>query len=135
MTALPTPLVPVSWGELLDKLTILAIKRARIDDREALANIAREEQALAAAAGPAMADPATAPLVAELQRINAALWDIEDQLRRHEAAACFDAGFVELARAVYRLNDERAAAKRAVNRALGSELIEEKSYAAVTAAR
>jgi hypothetical protein len=65
-----------------------------------------------------------------LKSINAALWDIEDQIREHERAKNFDADFVGLARSVYRTNDERSAVKRAINELLASKIIEEKSYAA-----
>lgn len=125
---LPTPQVPVSWGELLDKLVILAIKRDRIADPAKLANVAHEHDALAIVAAPALAMAAVAPLLADLRRINLALWRIEDAIREREAEHRFDADFIALARAVYRTNDERAAVKRAINAALGSEMVEEKSY-------
>jgi len=128
MTAtLPTPNVPVSWGELLDKLTILQIKQARLTDPAALANVRREHDALAALAAPAMA--AVLADLAALRAVNEALWDIEDAIRAEEAAGRFDADFIGLARSVYRRNDERAALKRRINDRLGSELVEEKSYA------
>lgn len=122
-----TPHVPVSWGELLDKITILAIKRRRLADPAALANVAREHNLLLAVAAPAL--PRVAALVAELEAINEDLWAIEDAIRAEEAAARFEAEFVRLARAVYRRNDARAAIKRRINDALGSALVEEKSYA------
>lgn len=128
-TPLATPVVPVSWGELLDKLVILEIKRARIADPDKLSNIAHEHDTLTLIAGPVLSGPAVALFLADLHRINIALWDIEDAIREHEAAERFDADFIALARAVYRTNDERAAVKRAINAALGSELVEEKSYA------
>ena len=124
---LPTPHVPVSWGELIDKLVILAIKRERIADSAKRANVEREHDALAAIAAPAINRVASE--AAELRRINESLWDVEDAIREHEAAGSFGAEFVTLARAVYRTNDERAAVKRAINDRLGSELVEEKSYA------
>ena len=125
----PAPLVPVSWGELLDKLVILAIKHERIGDPVKLGNVAREQAALQAIAAPAVAEPTIAALLADLRRVNEALWEIEDAIREQEAAGAFGATFVTLARSVYRTNDERAAIKRAINAALGSELVEEKSYA------
>jgi hypothetical protein len=127
-------LVPISAGELLDKMTILRIKSRRMQDAGKLANVRRElaalehtcEQALGARLTSG-ADGLAAEILA-LEQVNAALWDIEDRIRDHEAAARFDAGFIELARAVYLRNDERAAIKRRINVALGSALIEEKSY-------
>jgi len=126
---LTTLTVPVSWGELLDKLTILAIKRARIAAPAALANVAREHAALAPIAAPALAVDGVAALVADLTHVNEALWDIEDDIRAEDAAGRFGDAFVALARAVYRTNDERAAIKRRINDLLGSDLVEEKSYA------
>jgi hypothetical protein len=123
-------LVPVSPGELLDKITILRIKADRISDPAKLVNVRHElrllertwsESGAAAAADVARDEKA-------LQEVNAALWDIEDRIRDKEAAHSFDAGFIELARAVYVTNDERAAIKRRVNDALGSKIVEEKSY-------
>jgi hypothetical protein len=124
----PTPHVPVSWGELLDKITILQIKRERLTGA-ALANVTRELDALSVLAGPVLAgDEAARTLMARLKALNETLWDIEDRIRAKEAAGLFDADFVALARSVYQRNDERAALKRELNRHLGSELVEEKSY-------
>lgn len=124
-----TPRVPVSWGELIDKITILEIKNARIADPAKRANVARELAALAAArdAGGALPAP-VGPLTAELRGVNEALWEIEDAIRDCEARGDFGSGFVDLARSVYRTNDRRAALKRRINEAMGSELVEEKSY-------
>ncbi|MCC7048136.1 MAG: hypothetical protein IT562_15595 [Alphaproteobacteria bacterium] len=124
-----TPLAPVSWGELIDKITILEIKARRIADPAKRANVARELQALVAVrdAGGAL-PPAVAPLAAELGAVNDALWEIEDAIRGCEAAGDFSARFVALARKVYTTNDRRAALKRRINELLGSELVEEKSY-------
>ena len=121
--------VPISPGEFLDKLTILEIKSARIADPSKLANVRRELELLRAtwAASPLAARDVTA-LVADLRAVNEALWEVEDRLRDLEAGKRFDAEFVEQARAVYRHNDRRAAIKRELNVALGSDLIEEKSY-------
>ena len=112
-------LIPVSWGELVDKLTILELKLARIADPAALVNVRHEHDLLRAIAAPALDDPALAAPVAALRAVNAMLWEIEDAIRRHEARGDFGEGFVALARAVYRRNDERAAIKRAINTALG----------------
>jgi hypothetical protein len=116
----------VSWGELLDKITILELKRDRIGDAGALANVARELDLLRTIA--ASVSGHVAPLVERLRGVNAALWDVEDAIRQEEAADRFGVEFVALARAVYTRNDERAAIKRAINDALGSVLVEEKSY-------
>jgi Family of unknown function (DUF6165) len=122
-------LVPVSPGELLDKITILRIKCARIAEVEKLAHV-REELARLEASRQASL-PAGIELAADeaaLERVNAELWDIEDRIREHEAQRRFDADFIELARAVYMRNDERAALKRRINLKLESDLVEEKSY-------
>jgi hypothetical protein len=122
------PHVPVSWGELLDKITILEIKTERLGGVEARANAAKELDLLREIAAPAIACGPAVALVAHLKQLNQALWDIEDHIRDHERAGDFGPGFVELARSVYRHNDQRGALKREINLALGSVLIEEKSY-------
>lgn len=121
--------VQTSPGEFLDKLTILEIKAERMRDEAQLANVRRELDLLRAtwAASPLSARDVAAPL-AELKRVNESLWEIEDRIRAKEASQRFDADFVELARSVYRTNDRRAAIKRELNLALGSDLLEEKSY-------
>ncbi len=121
-------LVPVSPGELLDKITILRIKAARIADDAKLANVRLELELLErtwleACAGVEFGDEERA-----LRAVNERLWDIEDRIRDKEAGGSFDQEFIELARSVYLANDERAAVKRRVNLALGSRLVEEKSY-------
>jgi len=123
--------IPVSWGELFDKLTILRIKLARISEASKQANISAELAALECipAAHP-LPEQELEPLVSELQQINETLWDIEDDIRQCERENDFSDRFIELARAVYRTNDRRADLKRAVNDLLGSELVEEKSYQA-----
>jgi len=120
---------PVSFGELIDKITILEIKAARIGDAAKLANVRTELDLLCAtwAAHPASGTDISAER-AQLLAVNQALWDIEDRIRLKEKAKAFDAEFIELARAVYFRNDERAAVKRAINEKLGSTLVEEKSY-------
>jgi hypothetical protein len=122
-------LVPISPGELLDKITILRIKRVRILDAGKLANVKLElallEQTWRECGG------ATQEVTLEeraLQNVNERLWDIEDRIRDKEAKQSFDRDFIELARSVYVANDERAAIKRRINSQLGSRLIEEKSY-------
>lgn len=121
--------VPVSYGELIDKITILEIKSQHITDAAKLVNIRTELDLLNAtwAAHPASANDISAEK-AELLAVNQALWTIEDDIRIKEKAKAFDQGFVELARAVYVTNDKRAAIKRDINVRLGSALVEEKSY-------
>jgi len=122
-------LVPISPGELLDKITILRIKSARIVDEAKLANVHRELSRLQASRVAVLgADADLAVEETALERVNAELWDIEDRIREHEAQQRFDAAFIELARAVYLRNDERAALKRRINLKLQSALVEEKSY-------
>ncbi len=128
MTALQSPSVPVSWGELLDKLTILEIKAQRIASPAARANIAREQALLHAAATEVLAHSGVQPLLVALRAVNQRLWDIEDAIRQEDAQARFGRHFIRLARAVYHENDARAAIKREINAILGSELVEEKSY-------
>jgi Family of unknown function (DUF6165) len=122
-------LVPISPGELLDKITILRIKEARIMDAAKLANVKLELGLLeqtwrecGAAACDLSADERA------LQQLNEQLWDLEDRVRDKEAKQSFDRDFIELARSVYLANDERAAIKKRINTQLGSRLIEEKSY-------
>jgi hypothetical protein len=122
-------LVPISPGELLDKITILRIKSARIGDTGKLVNVRRELALLehnwrqTVSAGAELAGEEAA-----LERVNNELWDIEDRIREHEAQRRFDAGFIELARSVYLRNDERAAIKQRINLKLKSAIVEEKSY-------
>jgi hypothetical protein len=123
-------LVPVSPGELVDKITILRIKAARITDAQKLHNVRVELEALEATwrgCGAPVSDVAADE--AALQQVNESLWDIEDRIRDKERDHQFDAEFIELARAVYVTNDERATIKKRINLALGSRLVEEKSYA------
>ena len=126
----PFPCVPVSWGELIDKLSILEIKAERLRAPEAVANVRREVALLSAI----LAEQRThlqelAALKAALDAVNRRLWDIEDAVREKEAAGSFDAAFVDLARSVYRANDERSRIKRRINELLRSGIVEEKQYA------
>lgn len=120
-------LVPVSVGELIDKITILRIKQRHIKDAAKLQNIGAELQALEAVCAKAQLDTKDA-LAIELEAINQKLWEIEDDIRDKERAKAFDQGFVELARAVYVTNDERFRVKSEINAAAGSLYKEEKSY-------
>ena len=121
--------VPVSFGELLDKIAILQIKSERMTDPAKLANVRNELAALDAtwAAHPA-AQQDIAALRAELKAVNERLWVIEDDIRLKEKAQAFDDEFVQLARSVYFQNDIRARVKKDINLALGSAYVEEKSY-------
>ena len=121
--------VPVSVGEVLDKITILQIKLAHISDANKLANIQNELGALLPlVAGDVFTTDAMQGLMTELKSVNEALWNIEDDIREKEAAKTFDAEFIRLARAVYVTNDRRADIKREINLMTGSALVEEKSY-------
>ena len=121
--------VPVSYGELIDKITILEIKSQQMTDPAKLANVRNELDLLNATWSSAAASQTDiADERARLLAVNELLWDIEDRIRLKEKAQAFDAEFIELARAVYFRNDERAAFKREINLKLGSQLVEEKSY-------
>ena len=123
--------VDISPGELIDKITILEIKLERIRDPAKLANVRLEYDVLMEVYVREVVETAELQDLAQrLKKINTALWDVEDNIREHERAKNFDAGFVDLARSVYRTNDERSAVKRTINELLASKIIEEKSYAA-----
>ena len=121
-------LVPISVGELMDKISILEIKSERIKNPSQLENVVHELKALRAVRLGEMDRATLDKLSAELKRVNATLWDVEDAIRDCEARGDFGDRFIELARAVYRLNDERARLKKVINLASGSRLFEEKSY-------
>lgn len=122
--------VPVSWGELIDKITILEIKSERIADPAKLGNIRRELDLLTSKLGARASQPEAVRIKAALKGVNGSLWDVEDEIRAHENAGDFGSRFVELARSVYITNDRRAELKRELNTVLGSDLVEEKSYQA-----
>jgi hypothetical protein len=124
-------LIPVSWGELIDKITILEIKSQRLRSADARANTERELAALRQV----LAEQEPLPsglqqLGAALEAVNRRLWAIEDAIREKDVAGDFGPEFVTLARSVYQENDERSRLKRAINRLLNSALVEEKDYAA-----
>jgi len=123
-------LVPISPGELIDKITILEIKSQRMTDAAKLHNVRTELTLLSETwqASPFSATDISAEW-AGLRDVNGKLWDIEDRIRDKERDGLFDVEFVELARAVYFTNDDRAAIKKQINTKLGSALVEEKSYA------
>lgn len=121
--------VNVSVGEFLDKMTILEIKSERIEDEDKRRNVDKELELLRKTWGESTLSKFDISTQMEnLKRVNESLWDVEDQIRLKEAAQKFDDEFIQLARSVYRFNDRRAAIKRELNRILGSELTEEKSY-------
>lgn len=126
---MPSISVPISYGELIDKLTILEIKVERIKDAAKLANVHNEHELLRETWSQASVSSDISEERAKLKAVNQRLWDIEDRIRDKERQKCFDAEFIELARSVYFENDERAAIKRTINTKLGSALVEEKSYA------
>ena len=121
--------IPVSWGELIDKITILEIKLGEIREDAALSNVRREYEALTAVLSEsATASPSLETLKSDLLAINRELWVIEDDIRDCERKSDFGPEFIRLARAVYHTNDRRAAVKRKINILLDSDLVEEKSY-------
>lgn len=122
-------LVPISPGELLDKITILRIKAARMTDATKIANVKHELSLLEKTWKDSGAGAVNlGEDEAALTRVNEMLWVIEDEIRDEEHAQRFEEKFIELARAVYVTNDERAAIKKRVNTKLGSTIVEEKSY-------
>ena len=121
--------IEIAPGELIDKITILEIKAERISDQAKLANVRLELDTLAASRDAAIsASDDLRRLTADLKAVNEELWVIEDDIRECERSGDFGRKFVELARAVYKTNDRRAALKRDINNLLGSRLVEEKSY-------
>lgn len=121
--------VQLPLGDVVDKVTILLLKRAHMADAAKQTNVSRELEVLRAAWAAEGFEPMSSLAAWDgLRAVNAKLWQVEDELREHEANRDFGDNFVALARSVYKLNDQRAALKRAINDALGSELVEEKSY-------
>ena len=124
-----TPQVPISWGELIDKITILEIKEVKITSNNALDNIRKELVFLSDIVDKSKGVyDAISLLKNELKEVNLKLWQVEDEIREKEYSKEFDEEFINLARSVYRLNDDRANLKKNINEALFSELKEEKSY-------
>ena len=124
-----TPLVPISWGELIDKITILEIKEVKITSNNALDNIRKELVFLSDIVSNSKGIYDVISLLKnELKEVNLKLWQVEDEIREKEYSKEFDEEFINLARSVYRLNDDRANLKKNINQALFSELKEEKSY-------
>jgi hypothetical protein len=121
--------VQLPLGDIVDKVTILLLKRDRIDDQAKVENVVEELRVLEKS----WAEEGLVPMDelddwSALREVNGELWDVEDKLRLYESRQDFGTEFVELARSVYHLNDRRASLKRSINLALGSDLIEEKSY-------
>ena len=124
-----TPLIPVSWGELFDKITILQIKIENLQEKNALNNVKTEHDQLNIIYNTNfLKDEIARVLFNDLKEINQKLWDIEDKIRDKEKSKKFDKEFIELARNVYFTNDERSRIKRNINETFGSKIIEEKSY-------
>ena len=124
-----TPLIPISWGELFDKLTILQIKLKNLKDRNALKNVKVEYDQLYVIYNSNFLEDKKAKLfITNLKQINEKLWDIEDKIRDKERNKTFDQEFIELARNVYITNDQRSLIKRNINKTFRSYIIEEKSY-------
>ena len=122
-------LAEISIGELIDKITILEIKEAKIDDPAKLANIRHELAKLRDTRREVISSSkSVAKIASALKDVNEALWDIEDKIRDCERKGDFGSTFVELARSVYQTNDKRATLKRQLNEILNSTIIEEKSY-------
>jgi len=128
-TKKPTPLIPVSWGELIDKITILEIKQVQLADADKRRNVEHELALLRACLDAEIPDQtALAPLRQALKQVNERIWGTEDDIRDHERRQDFGPNFIRLARAVYHDNDARARLKRQINALLDSTIVEEKSY-------
>ena len=125
-----TPLIPISWGELFDKITILQIKLENLKEKNALKNVKLEHDQLFSIFNQFFLENTIAnELINDLKLINQKLWNIEDLIRDKERNKIFNEKFIELARKVYFTNDERSRIKRNINETFGSEIVEEKSYA------
>ena len=124
-----TPYIPISWGELFDKITILEIKIENLKEKNALKNVKTEHDQLNTIySSNFLKDEIARNLFNDLKKINQKLWNIEDKIRDKERSKNFDKEFIELARNVYFTNDERSRIKRNINETFGSKIIEEKSY-------
>ena len=125
-----SPQIPISLGELLDRITILQIKLEHLTSKDALKNVEREFKQLQLIFIQSCPETIEVKLLeVELKKINQQLWDIEDKIRDKERAKSFDDEFIQLTRNVYITNDKRSRIKRKINDIFGSELVEEKSYA------
>lgn len=129
MNKLSSPLAPISWGELVDKITILEIKRLKILSSKSLINVNKELVLLNNIfLGSEIYLNGIFELKDQLFEVNVKLWEIEDKIRIMESKNIFDDKFIQLARSIYTLNDERADLKRLINTNFNSEIVEEKSY-------
>ena len=123
------PIIPISWGELFDKITILQIKSEKILSPDSLKNVEKELKELRLIFDKAFAENLLAlEFMEKLRQINFELWNIEDQIREKERKKAFDNEFIQLARSVYMKNDQRSVIKGKINKAFGSDLVEQKSY-------
>jgi len=120
--------IPISIGELLDKLSILTIKSFKILDKEKARMVRNELRLLSPLADKYMSDPKTEDLYTDLLTVNISLWDIEDRIREYEKMQLFDDGFIQLARRVYQVNDERFIIKNKINELHGAGIQEVKQY-------
>jgi phenylalanyl-tRNA synthetase alpha subunit len=124
-----TPMVPVSWGELIDKLTILEIKQKYIKSQNQLENIKIEYSYLSLVFKKECKNKKiVAELTGKLKKINQYLWNVEEKIRKKDFNSEFDNDFISLAKKVYKYNDKRSSLKKQINLNLGSEIVEEKSY-------
>ena len=123
------PFIPISWGELFDKITILQIKSEKILSPDSLKNVDKELKELRLIFDKVFAENQLAlEFTEKLRQINFELWNIEDQIREKERKKAFDNEFIQLARSVYMKNDQRSVIKGKINKAFGSDLVEQKSY-------
>ena len=123
------PLIPISWGELFDKITILQIKSEKILSTDSLKNVDKELKELRLIFDKAFAENLLAlEFMEKLRQVNFELWNIEDQIREKERKKAFDNEFIQLARSVYMKNDQRSVIKGKINKAFGSDLVEQKLY-------
>jgi predicted nucleic acid-binding Zn-ribbon protein len=123
------PMIQISWGELIDKITILEIKERRLRSKESVANVRNELATLRNIVGDTLTKRQDlAALKEQLKSVNETLWEVEDKIRAKEAAKSFDREFVELARSIYMNNDQRGEFKRQINVLLKSKLGEQKQY-------
>ena len=119
---------PISLGELVDKISILMIKKKNISDKIKLQHVNKELQFLQKTLKKYISEEEINEFLLKLVNINSKLWDIEDDIRECERKKLFDQTFIDLARSVYFTNDERAKVKNDINKTFGSELVEVKSY-------
>lgn len=120
--------IEVSNGEILDKISILTIKKDRITDKAKRENVYNEFTTLLPYFDMIVNTPELGDYYYKLHEVNRELWDVEDELRELETSKTFNSKFIELARSVYYLNDHRAEVKKQINILSKSDIVEEKSY-------